>query len=612
MVWSQHAGVRYATIVLKATLELQHGRLATLLPPKPVIWCDKPRASGALERADESVPFSGGGSVLVHGFVYAQAASEREPAFGRVWVGSDRPMVDKVIAVERSGRTPLLWEQALLTHENPAGTPHPSLVNPKNRDRTIGLGPIASSWSPRFELISGPIGVREQVLELPDRFDPRFFNAAPPDQQCRPFQGNEGIVLVNLVPKVPELRSWLPALSVGARVAINGVAAQPAFFLDTLTIDAETRVTEVVWRAVLTLPPGSQMFVFEAVLNGRFEAAPEEAAPETQQAPEVFVPPQPIEAPAPIAAPPRAPRVTASPPPALERFDDPRRAVMDRLKSGASLDDLDLEGADLSGLDLSMRSLGRTKLDGATLKGANLKGANLWSASLAGADLSGARFENADLEGANLTKARAQKSSFVRALLTGATLVKARFDGAVLDEADLSDCNASGVAFMETKLRRVKANRAKLDRALLVHADFQDAALDFAVLEKCSLDDASFDGASLTDADLTQCVADRSSFVKARLARAKLAKVRLTSAVMTGADLTGANLEGADLSGAHLDGALLDRAHVRGAKLVGAVLNGASLQGTDFGGADLTGARLTKTDRSSANLEGAKLAGVVE
>ncbi|MBK6516508.1 MAG: pentapeptide repeat-containing protein [Polyangiaceae bacterium] len=147
-----------------------------------------------------------------------------------------------------------------------------------------------------------------------------------------------------------------------------------------LLIDAEAGTVQVVWRAVVPVPPAARVIAFEVALSGRFEPPPPpiEAAPETQP----FVHAAPA-APAPIAAaPPAAPvravRVATSAPAERLRFDDPRSALMERMAAGQPLDDLDLEGADLSKLDLSMRSLGRCKLDGANLHGANLRGANLW------------------------------------------------------------------------------------------------------------------------------------------------------------------------------------------------------------------------------------------
>lgn len=608
MTWSRHRRALYGTLVLKATVGLHHGRAVSLRPPTAVRWCEIPRRSGALDHADDSAPFSGGGAVLVRGFLYAHQASAQDPALGRVIVGADKPMVDKVIASERAGKIPLTWEHALRTLDNPVGMEQPYLVDPRDLSRAIGVGPIAATWSPRVHMLFAPITVHDQILELPEQLDPRFFNPAPFDQQCQPFKGNEGMVLVNMVPNIPEFRTWLPGVSVAAQVAINNNPVQARFFLDTLAIDAEAGEANLVWRAVLPLPPGTTRVVFEATLLGAFEAPPVivEVAPVTQSDPRGHAQT------APVAIAVRPPRVLPAEPRQLPRFPDPRRAVMERLQANASLEDLDLTGVDLQGLDLSKRSLARSKLDGANLRNVRLIEAEMWGVSLVGADLAGARLDGADLELANLSGAKAQKAFFTRANLSRATLVKARFDGATLDEADLSDCDATGITLMEAKLRRAKANRAKLEKSLLLNANFQEASLDFAKMEKSSLDDTSFTGASLADADLTKCVADRSNFEKARLARAKLTQVRFASANLMSADFTGADLEGADLTRSQLQGAILDRVTSRNAKYVDADLTGASLQNADLSGADLSGATVSKTDRSTTNLTNAKIVTMIE
>ncbi len=601
----------YGTVVLKATLALHHGRLATLRPSQPVNWCDTLTPSGALEHADESSPFTGGGAVLVTGFMYAQAATEREPGLARVMIGTDQPVIDKVIASERAGKIPLVWEHALRTVDNPVGTDLPVLVDPRDMTKTIGLGPVAPSWGPRVHLLPAPIGSRDNIMELPERLDPRFFNPAPRDQQCQPFKGTEGILLVNLVPNIPEFRSWLPALSVAARMSIDNVpVAQLMWVLDTLTIDAETAIAQVVWRAVAPVLATARYVNLEVTLSGSFEEPPPEApAPETQSLPRLPTEPN---LPVPEVAPVRVARVLPTGPRQLSFLDNPTHNVMQRAAAGGALEDLDLSSVDLQGLDLSGLSFARSRLDGANLSGTKLIGTNLWGATLVGANLAGAILDGADLEDANLSKALGQKASFARANMLRVNLSGARLDNATLDEADLSDCDAVGVGLMGAKLRRAKLNRAKMEKALLVGADFQDASLDFATLAKSSLDDANFAGASLADAELTQCAADGSNFVNARLARAKLTQSRFAAASMTGADLTSANLDRCDFSKAHLDSALLDHAVAPSAKFIGAKMTGASLKSTNLSGADLTQARLTDVDRSTANLTGAKLTNVIE
>ncbi len=610
VTWSRYRGAFYGTVVLKASLTLQHGRLATRRPPQAINWHDALRPSGALDRADETAPFSGGGAVLVSGFLYAQDASAQQPALGRVLVGTDTPVVDKVLAAERNGKIPLGWEQALRTSDNPVGTEDPLLLNPRNPTLAVGLGPIAPSWGPRVKLLPAPIGIRDNILELPDRIDPRFFNPAPADQQCQPLRGSEGIVLVNLVANVPEFRTWLPALSVNANISVDGVALPPLMFLlDTLFIDAERLEAQVIWRAVTQLQPTAKLLAVETILGGNFE----EPAPETQ-APETLAVAIPHESHSVVAEAPAKvqPRVPPTEPRELRRLENPTRAVIELAAARASLEDLDLTGVDLQGLDLSGLSFARSRLDGANLSGAKLIGSNLWATLLTGAELTGARLDGADLEDANLTKAFGAKASFERARLARSKLAGARLEGAVLDDADLTDCDATGVALAGAKLRRIKANRANFTRALLVGADFQEAWLDFATFSKSSLDEANFAGASLADTEFTNCAADGANFVNARLARAKLTQSRFSSAAMTGADLTSANLERADFSRAQLDGAVLNHVAAGGAKLLNSNLSGASLQNADLQGADLTGARLTKANRANANLTGAKLAGVVE
>jgi len=607
VTWSRFRGARYGTVVLKATFALLHGRAAEVDTPEPILWLDRTRKNGALDRAEDIAPFVGAGSVLVHGFAYASTASQRDPVYARLAIGVERPIIDKTIAVIKNGRIPLVWEEAFLTHDNPVGTEEPGIVDPRLETRAIGFGPIAPSWEGRIQYLPSPIGHHEEFLELPDQIDARFFNAAPRDQQCQAFTGTEAIILTNLVPGVPELQSWLPAVSVRTQISIDRAPVPAAFALDTMTIDAETAHVNLVWRATIPLPQVMKGIAVQAMLAGSFERirwstriAP---APPPQEVAQV------------IALPPRPKEPEAPPPPVehkLVKVENPRGAVIERLAAKKPLDDLDLSGADLHDIDFTERSLTYSKLDGANMKGAKLIRAKLSHASLVGTSLEGAKLDGADLESANLSKARADKASFVKANLVHANLEQASLNGAVLDDADLSDVDATKAGFSEAKLRRIKANRAKLDRTSLVGADFEYASLDFANLERASMDEASFVGASLADANLEKSIAEGARFSKARLVRANLSQSRFISVIATGVDATGANLERADLSKARFDGATLDGANLTGAKCINADFSGATLDGTVLAKADLTGARLKNTNRSKANLDGANLKNIIE
>lgn len=586
VTWSRFRGTLYATLTLKATVALVNGKPAEVVRPEAFRWVDKSRASGAIERPDEGAPFLGAAEVLVYGHMYAHGASPGVPARARVMVGVDRALVDKTIHAERNGKIPLLWEEALITSNNPAGTEEPRILHPKDPTREIGLGPLAPTWQLRVQYLSAPVNRLADVLELCDPLDPRYFNTAPPDQQCTPFQGTEAIVLTSLVANVVEFRTWLPALTVRARAGVDGVPAQLAFALDTIAIDTDACRANLLWRTAIPLPSTARVIAFQAGLEGGFDRQRVLAPPEPEKKPEPIQ--QVVVVPVQKAPEPTRPRTR----PPLVAVADPRATVLDRLARNLPMEGLDLSKGNLTAIDLTGRSLAFSKLEGA--------------------DLSRSRLDKADLEGADLTMVKAEKVSFVGAKLVNTKLVQAQLSNATFDEANLSDADLTRAVLMEAKLRRVRASHAKLERATLVGADLTDASLDFAILEKCSVDEANFSGASLADANLAQCVGQGARFPKARLARANLRQARLAGAVMSGADLAGANLEKADLTSARLEDACLDGATCPGAKLARADLSRATLKGALLQGADLTGARVTGADRATANLDGAITKGWIE
>lgn len=585
--WSRFRGTLYVTFTLKATVALVHGKPVVVQRPETFRWLDKTRASGSIERPDEGAPFMGAAEVIVYGNLYAYDAIPGRPALGRVIVGVDRPLVDKTIGADVNGRIPLLWEEALLTSDNPVGATEPRLVNPRDPYRAIGLGPIAPLWQPRVQYLSAPINRHADILDLCDPLDPRFFNTAPADQQCAPFQGSEAIVLTSLVPNVVEFRTWLPALGVRARAGVDGTPLPLTFVLDTIAIDAETRRANLLWRAAAPLAKGARAIAFEAGLTGSFDRALAAIPPEEERPRAPVV--QHVE---PVAAPPPPP----PPPPkkiraALISVADPRAAVLDRIQRNLPIENLDLSKADLTGLDLRGQSFCFSKFEGATL--------------------ARAKFDGADFEGADLSGAKAPRASFVGAKLEGTKLVGANLEGATFDDANVFEADFTRAILTEAKLRRLRGNHARFERATLVGADLTDASLDFANLEKTSVDDANFAGASLADASFAAAVGAGSGFPKARLTRANLAKARLTSATMNGADLVGANLEKADLSSARLEDACLEGAVASGVRLVQADLSRARMREAVLTGADLTGARLTGSDRTGAVLDGAVMKQVI-
>ena len=142
----------------------------------------------------------------------------------------------------------------------------------------------------------------------------------------------------------------------------------------------------------------------------------------------------------------------------LNRFDDNiifessketiKEVVLEAIKQGLALYDVNLRNADLSDANLSYANLRNADLRNADLFGTNLSGADLRNANLSGADLSGANLSGADLScadlfGADLRNANLSDADLFGADLFGADLSCADLSGANLFGADLSCTNLS-------------------------------------------------------------------------------------------------------------------------------------------------------------------------
>ncbi len=120
---------------------------------------------------------------------------------------------------------------------------------------------------------------------------------------------------------------------------------------------------------------------------------------------------------------PRKPKVPTDAPAERDDFDDvrtlTRKQVVDMIRRGESLEEVDLRGVDLSAV----------AFDGLNLRNAKLGDCNLHKASFKNADLTGASFWNANVR-------------------------EATFDGANLEEADFDYANLDGVCFRGAKIRK--------------------------------------------------------------------------------------------------------------------------------------------------------------
>lgn len=171
------------------------------------------------------------------------------------------------------------WHQiANLAHLN--GRPMPNIEmadhpvrQPWDDALPVGLGPIGRGWADRLKYA----GTYDQhwldktFPFLPKDFDPRYYQAAPEDQQIAHPAGGELITLVNLSDRgresfrLPDAR--MPMLFSRRRAEDVSVNAP----LDTIMIRPDAREVHLTWRA--SLPLSRDIFEVTECIIGRRSGA---------------------------------------------------------------------------------------------------------------------------------------------------------------------------------------------------------------------------------------------------------------------------------------------------------------------------------------------------
>jgi hypothetical protein len=314
LILPDRAGIESALVVVKGTFDLATSALAAV--QEPVIeadtWSGQPGRSELLAAHDLALE-KPGTDVLVVGAAVAPAGREVTSLEVALHVGSLRKAW-RVVGERRWQRTwlgwrptppapftsvPLRWELAAGGHavdpaephnpvlavcdrRNPVGIGlhHPRagvawrgaplprfepLARPIRRRRDhpepINAGPIAPAWQPR----AGYAGTYDSAWQqrrapfLPTDFDPRFFQAAPPDQIITPhLQGGEPILLSGFS-AAGELRATVPKAKPEAAVRwLDGTNQALLLILDTLVLQPQAGRCTVTWRGLL--PLGTRTF----------------------------------------------------------------------------------------------------------------------------------------------------------------------------------------------------------------------------------------------------------------------------------------------------------------------------------------------------------------
>ncbi len=227
MAW-RRAGRLSLTIVAKATFQLVADGFATFAKPVEILQQPKPIASSRAIFADtDLVPYKPRADVIYVGNAWAPRPVQALHV--RIGVYRGQPLLEKSLQCvgERFNdtaqpapfyRLPVTWDRAWVgaNNENPIGVARGSgrmanLFDTRDRDRAVGLGAITTSFPERkrllgatdprsLDIVAPPANAGGVwAVEVADALSFDYFSSAPRDQRIELLQGDESIVLENLV-----------------------------------------------------------------------------------------------------------------------------------------------------------------------------------------------------------------------------------------------------------------------------------------------------------------------------------------------------------------------------------------------------------------------------
>lgn len=293
LVWQPRPGVHVMTVACKATFRLEPGVSPLAAEPVEVTAHDQHwngDEAGSVYMPSDLAPYKRVSDVILVGSAFAPFGRPVRALTAAIEVGEVRKAIDvrgerafsrEGRLLEGSGfsRMSLRWERAAGGPEgvNPVGVrfdaprdaegrnPVPNLQPPwttiARRGDTfepIGFGPVAAFWPGRAwhlgRHLAGWSHRRWPERPVPTDIDPRYFNAAPPDQQTDSLLPDPRIVLENLHPEHPRLVTTLVRLRPLAVVERRGrVPESLELACDTLWIDTDRGVCTLTFRGSTSL-----------------------------------------------------------------------------------------------------------------------------------------------------------------------------------------------------------------------------------------------------------------------------------------------------------------------------------------------------------------------
>jgi hypothetical protein len=141
-----------------------------------------------------------------------------------------------------------------------AGEPLPNLEDPanpmkkpKDRPPPAGFGPIGPHWLPRsgFTGTYDEAWVRERMPQLPDDFDARFYDRAPPELVLESAPPPGTLLTATGVSPSGPLRVELPDLRTEVQVVFLRRSKEVPLHVDTILLDAGKRQLVVAGSGLL-------------------------------------------------------------------------------------------------------------------------------------------------------------------------------------------------------------------------------------------------------------------------------------------------------------------------------------------------------------------------
>ncbi|NUO53068.1 MAG: DUF2169 domain-containing protein, partial [Polyangiaceae bacterium] len=175
----------------------------------------------------------------------------------RMWLEGDQatlpvPFTRIPLRYERAHRGPAGYEENPVGMPAGPGLPVPNVIDPADPHGPAGFGPLPGFWPSRQRLLRNldPAVIEANAPTIPDTFAWSYFHAAPPDQRCTFFEGNEWVVLEGMHPDLPRIESQLPGARAQARV--YGVEStghrEVGMSADTLWLDPDRSIACMIWR----------------------------------------------------------------------------------------------------------------------------------------------------------------------------------------------------------------------------------------------------------------------------------------------------------------------------------------------------------------------------